>query len=850
MLLPSAALAVGETRSLSAEARDQNGALMSGIAFSWSSSNNQVATVVDGVATAAAAGVASITASSGGVTSTPATITVIAVAKGSVAVDKASVFFTGAGQSTQLLAVAADAQGASSSGAIAWTSSAPDRVSVDASGRVQALATGSAQIVAEANGIKSAPTLIVVATPQAGALLVTDAQVMSVGAPLPADPMAPPDAAVRYEVTLQGVAAPAPGSVVLAAESAPVAGKVVSSRADAGNLVVTLAVAPIDQLFAAYDIDWTIDLSGFPTEPSPTSSATSLAATRPLWTTARTGRMQALAATAGPLDIPGPFKPFDCRGSAAPQIIGKKLAVSLAKDLQLTIKDKPGYSRHSLEGSATISGSASLLLKAGFNASGVCEATAQVKLPVLGWVSVIIMPAVRAGLGGALGGEVLLVQGELGVEGNLGFQASLGWECGGVAATCRGLDTFTAVNGLKTKSTFPSLHGMQASVYGQFYALAGLDASLFLGLANAKVIEARIGPKQSFNLAFEDGQAARADYASSYDLKLEGVIEPGDDLKAAIKAVAGALGSAAGGVTFASIDPVDLSESPKGTLAISKTRVAPDTPVDFNVTLDPKTLTYVIIGYNVAAVGLYRKREDESEFTFWKAMDLNASNHASYRWTPVLADAGKYEFAAFVNTQIQPLPWLEVAPNSVQALEVSCFSAGPTAVTPRSGIQRVADAARAQPQGNACVDTWAGTASNTNGSYIATANVTWYVDPNAQGSPSTVRYIAEGYVDIALLGYAPGCVSSPTRFTFDRNDPMSVTNLSVNIDSSPPSYGGSGGLTAKITVTCPNNLVLVRNSPWYWFGSSGGKAIDGGLTIDDAGDTAPQAGFKFHFTRP
>ena len=53
-----------------------------------------VATVVDGVATAAAAGVAVITAASGGVTSAPVTLTVIAVAKGSVAVDKASVFFT------------------------------------------------------------------------------------------------------------------------------------------------------------------------------------------------------------------------------------------------------------------------------------------------------------------------------------------------------------------------------------------------------------------------------------------------------------------------------------------------------------------------------------------------------------------------------------------------------------------------------------------------------------------------------------------------------------------------------------------------------------------------------------
>ena len=128
--------------------------------------------------------------------------------------------------------------------------------------------------------------------------------------------------------------------------------------------------------------------------------------------------------------------------------------------------------------------------------------------------------------------------------------------------------------------------------------------------------------------------------------------------------------------------------------------------------------------------------------------------------------------------------------------------------------------------------------------------MTWHVDPSFQGPPSTVHYVADGYVDITPLGYPAGCVSSPTRFIFDKNDPMSVTNLSLNIDSSPPSYAGAGSLTAKITVTCPNNAVFNLNSAWYWFASSGGKAIDGGLTIDDTGDSAPQAGFKFHFARP
>jgi hypothetical protein len=120
----------------------------------------------------------------------------------------------------------------------------------------------------------------------------------------------------------------------------------------------------------------------------------------------------------------------------------------------------------------------------------------------------------------------------------------------------------------------------------------------------------------------------------------------------------------------------DLSESPKGTLTLNKARVRPGEAVDFTVELTPSTLDYFLLGYNVTGVELYRKREDESEFpdSSWKAMDQIASNRATYRWVPEEADAGKYQFAAFVNTLVLT-PLLEVAPSSIQPLEVACFSA-------------------------------------------------------------------------------------------------------------------------------------------------------------------------------
>lgn len=73
----TASIQVGGTQSLSAVAKDQYGATMSGIAFAWSVPSGTAATVNStGLVTGAAAGTAQIVASADGVNSNPATITV------------------------------------------------------------------------------------------------------------------------------------------------------------------------------------------------------------------------------------------------------------------------------------------------------------------------------------------------------------------------------------------------------------------------------------------------------------------------------------------------------------------------------------------------------------------------------------------------------------------------------------------------------------------------------------------------------------------------------------------------------------------------------------------------------
>jgi len=726
-------------------------------------------------------------------------------AKGStVVIDKPSLFFPASGPSTQLSAQLLDPQGAPSAGGVSWISTAPDKVSVDATGKVVAKAIGSAQIIAEAAGVRSMPTLVIVAQPQPGALLVADAQVVSVGPPLRLPAGASPGVGTEYEVTLRNVSPPTPGTVMLAAETAPVAGKVVSTRQEAAGLVVTLALAPLYQLFSAYDLTWNIDLSAFPVDAVPAQSAQ--AAQSAVWNAER--NKPGAPATTHQLAAFEPFRAFDCDGSIKPQLVAAPIQLSLENKLTLVVEDRPGYSKHALEGSAALVGNAGLKLKAGFKASGKCEAKAQIKLPVFGAASVLVMPAVHVGLGAELEGEILLVQGELGVEGKVGFSPVVGWECGGATPACRGLDDITPVNQFKTKSKIPSANDMQAKVSAQFYVLAGLDLAILGGVANAEILEARVGPKQSFDLAFEEDQPPRGDYASNYDLKIEGVVEPGSALKKAIEMV---IDDDSTGVSFKAEFSFDISESPKGTHSVSKVKVRPGEPVDFTVDLDQKTVAYFLLGYNVTGVELYRKREDELDFKPWKSMSLIATNRATYQWVPAAADAGKYEFAALVNTQI-PVPLLEVAPNSIRPVEVSCF--GSNGLLAPKGTQSGLSS-------TVCADTWAGTATvvgRTPGApasdnITTNANVTWTYD---QTDPSgTIIYKPSGgSFTLAFNFPSTGCTTalSPNTFAIV-NDPITQPKLIIsNLPFVGQTYGIRGSQLVNFTSTtsCPGKPDVVN----------------------------------------
>lgn len=94
----SATLAAGETQHFTARGFDQDGREIGGLAFTWASSEPDVAAIDQGgLATASKAGATQITAASGGVTSAPATLNVTAppvAATGQVIINEALVSFS------------------------------------------------------------------------------------------------------------------------------------------------------------------------------------------------------------------------------------------------------------------------------------------------------------------------------------------------------------------------------------------------------------------------------------------------------------------------------------------------------------------------------------------------------------------------------------------------------------------------------------------------------------------------------------------------------------------------------------------------------------------------------------
>ena len=162
----TATLQAGGTQRFVATAKASDGTVISGVSFTWSSSNTAVATINNGVVTAVAAGTATIRATGNGVSSAAVTITVTVAAVANVTVSPSSTQELMVGEMVTFTATARTAGGAIRSDvSIIWASSDTSVVTITSAGVATAVDAGSAMVRATADGISSSPVTINVAEP-------------------------------------------------------------------------------------------------------------------------------------------------------------------------------------------------------------------------------------------------------------------------------------------------------------------------------------------------------------------------------------------------------------------------------------------------------------------------------------------------------------------------------------------------------------------------------------------------------------------------------------------------------------------------------------------------------------
>ena len=152
---------VGQTVQLAAEAFDANGHAITGLDFSWTSSNESVATVdAAGLVTARRPGNADIAAAAGGVrASAEVTVSVQAVA---LNVSPSAHTMFSVGDTLRLEAEALDAQGNAIPGiSVTWASENSGIATVDTEGLVTSVRTGSTNIYAEAGALADSAAISV-----------------------------------------------------------------------------------------------------------------------------------------------------------------------------------------------------------------------------------------------------------------------------------------------------------------------------------------------------------------------------------------------------------------------------------------------------------------------------------------------------------------------------------------------------------------------------------------------------------------------------------------------------------------------------------------------------------------
>lgn len=713
-----------------------------------------------------------------------------------------SALLTAAGQERQLAVRALNASGGQIDSNVVWTSSTPDQVSVDATGKVRSVTSiGSAQVFAEAGGLRSTPVLISTVELKPGTLLLSDADIVQVAPPVAPAPGMFPGPGTQYDIWLAGQQAPALGTVVLAAGAANVSGKVVGTAVEANRVRVRLQRLAMPDLLARYDVNWSIDLAPFdividgqasgqreqPAAVAGHPRAAAAASTLPEWKVPKEGVKSPCSAS---VEAKFKAKPLQIKVTGAPKI------EAFSSKLDDTLP--PGRLRIALVGDFYIETSVGLTAEAGITAEAKCELKAHIPLTFLPPPFGLILQ-VPVGIGVAAGGTIEIVSIDIGLSGKNGAKFEMGIDCT-APQPCIGLDKAERINEFTPHMEISSAEteGLKVELEAGAYFLTGID--VVIGIAQASyefnMLEVKAGPKQKADFGTMKRQIDVVPYKSDYDFAFVLEVGPGGAIKDLIKEL---LGGEPAELSFGLKVSLPISESPRGTWKADKTTAIPNRDiVKFDIDLTPFSTTYWKLGYNVEKIEVYHRREGAREFTLIGALSaIEPQAHFETTWNPTPADAGRNDFVVFA---VSKLPVVRLEVDTMKSVQVGCIAA--------SGSGRGSE--RALAVSGVCKEEWVGSASGEifgAVTFDAPPPFLWEQDLTLQLGPniSALRPAKTGsFVTVQLTVYKNlGCTVSPERFDGSNVSQASLMTVDRNFD--PPKFSFGLQIDAELTITCPHS---------------------------------------------
>jgi len=577
---------------------------------------------------------------------------------------------------------------------VSWRSSNPNIVSVDESGMLASMGTvGSATVVAEVDGVESSPATILVVETAINARFIDDNQIM--GDYVQADPAADFAIGARYKVTLTGIEAPTIGTILIAREDQPVAGRVVDVNTLNEQLVVTLEMLPLNELFPDLNIDQTFVASKDDITISKEAAEyysmeqqvdgsyvfTLLPGTPAIRADGRIATAERATTTSRSVAIgtvANPFHPFDCTFTG-PSFSGGNQIFSIPALSQTIVLSAPlptltvvytsatGLQKLILKGQVKSTSSIKSKFSAQLEGKAECKLKLQeIKFPFPGALALIIGAQTPIGIGFEASGKITLADMEIGAIATAKLDAEFGLTYPAVNNS-HFISNITPSGELKPIINLPPVNSLTADLTFEPAMSAFGYADLTFGnpiidawritLANLQA-----GVKQNAKLALVETQIGDAGLKSNYQLSLELSARPASDLTGFL----GLLGVPSTLVPSRS-SSIPLTTSPTVPTPVAQSITADvenfltGDVVNFTVKLDPDSVNYIPGVYNVDEILIYQNRvaigvngpelvarvtatDNQTEFN----IDWVATNDGS------VTD----KFYAFVSTDLLPLPLL------------------------------------------------------------------------------------------------------------------------------------------------------------------------------------------------